>query len=262
MAGSPLFPVVVKDAAFRPPDVPTYYVLAENGLFLERHTALFSACVPVETCVPGLHPHDTSLTLHLPRLPRALCERAVGFFRAVYERWQGEAILLMFYAPPAGGPVDGSAGLQAGRFAFSAPPQVIRGRFERGHFRATLRLEYGVCEKPGPEYVKLGTFHSHADAGPAHSGIDAHDELYETGLHITAGYVTSAVPQFAAAFVVGRTRFAVPVETVLPSFHQPRRPPTAWMNQVAVACEYWNTGRELWNGTDWERRDKGRKPAR
>lgn len=259
MDGAPLFPVLVKDAAFRPPDGSTYYVLASNGLFLVRRTPLFSASVAVDGGPPGLETHDASLTLHLPRLPRALLERAVGFFRAVYERWQGEAILIVFYAPPAGD--------QPGRFALGAPPQRIRGRFERGYFRAELRLDYGSCEKPGPEYVKLGTIHSHGNAGPAHSGIDMHDELYESGLHITAGYVHSEVPEFAAAFVVGRTRFTVPVDTVLPRCHRPRRPLPSWMSQVTVASDYGISGRNLWSGAAWEPRHSvprydGRRPAR
>src|SRR5262245_3724890 len=155
MDGTPLFPVCVKDAAFETPAASTYYVLAQNGLFLVRHTSLFSATVPVDA-VPGLQTHAAAFTLHLPRLPRTLVERAMGFFRAVYERWGGEAILIMFYAPPAE--------RQPARFALSAPPQRIRGRFEYGRFRADLRLDYGVCEKPGAHYRKLGTIHSHASA--------------------------------------------------------------------------------------------------
>jgi hypothetical protein len=231
MDGTALLPVTVKDAAFRPPDASTYYVLAANGLFLERETPLFSAAVPVEGGVPGLLPHRARLTLHLPRLPRTLVERALGFFRAVYDRWRGEGILIMFYAPALR------------RFAFRAPPQRLCGRFEHGRFRADLQLDYGACARPSPEYWKLGTFHSHGSASPAHSGIDMHDELYEAGLHLTAGYVDRAMPEFAAAFVVGRTRFVLAAEDVLPVVRAVRRPPASWLSQVTVACEPWEPRR-------------------
>src|SRR5262245_39072927 len=102
MAGTP-FPVVVKTATAALPDGPIGYVLAANGLFLLRRTDLFTACVPVDGGVPGLCPQDLFLRLHLPRLPRRLLERAVGFFRAVWDRWRGEGILIMFYAPPDDG---------------------------------------------------------------------------------------------------------------------------------------------------------------
>jgi hypothetical protein len=246
MEGAPLFPVVVKDAAFEPPEAPTYYVLARDGLYLERRTDLFAASVRVEGGVPGLLPHESRIRLALPRLPRQLVERAVGFFRAVYRRWEGEAILVLFHAPAT---PDRPA-----RFALGAPPQVIRGRFERGRFRADLRLEYGACEKPGPEYRKLGTFHSHANVGPAQSAIDAHDELFETGLHLTAGYVDAPRPEFAAAFVVGRTRFPLPAEQVLEPFQAVRRWPAAWMEQVTVVCDRWPGGDDAWNG--WRHPDR------
>jgi hypothetical protein len=244
-AGAP-FPVVQKDASFVLPEAPVAYVLASNGLFLLRRSDLFTACVSVEGGVPGLLPQEPFLVHALPRLPRPLLERAVGFFRAVHARWRGEAILLMLWAPPADG--------RPARVVLVAPPQCISGRFERGRFRAELRLDYEPCEKPGPEFRKLGTFHSHAHASPAHSVTDAHDELYETGLHLTAGYVDSSRPEFAAAFVVNRTRFALPVADVLPPFHAARRPPEAWLARVTVRCEHWGDG---WAAGGLARREHG-----
>jgi hypothetical protein len=231
------FPLVVKNADVALPETPVVYVLASNGLFMVRRTDLFTACVPVSGGVPGLLAQQPFLHHALPRIPRRLLERAVGFFRTVHTRWQGEAILIMFYAPASEGRPE--------RFAFVAPPQSIEGRFEKGRFRADLRLDYETCERPGPEFRKLGTFHSHGDAGPAHSAIDLHDELYETGLHLTAGYVDSSRPEFAAALVVNRTRFALPVADVLPTFKNVRRPPDAWLAKVAVCCRSWGS----WPGT-------------
>jgi proteasome lid subunit RPN8/RPN11 len=223
----PVFPIFVKDAAFRPPEASTYYLLTADGLYLTRATELFAASVPAEGGVPGLQAHTSVLTLRFPRLPRVLFEQAMGFFRAVCARWQGEGILLMFYAPAQR------------RFALRAPRQYLCGRVEHGRFRADLHLDYEACERPGPEYLKLGTFHSHADVGPRHSGLDVHDEWDEPGLHITAGYVHSSRPEFAAAFVVGRTRFTVAPSDVLPPFRATRQPPDDWIKQVVIVENRW-----------------------
>jgi hypothetical protein len=254
MVGEPLFPVVLKDSSFHPRSESTHYILAQNGLFLVRDTPIFSASVPAEG-VAGLQPHRSELVLHLPRLPVRLLERAMGFFRHAYERWQGEAILVLFYAPPRGD--------EPGRFHVDAPPQTIRGRRTwRGLFQADLRLDYGVCEKPSPEYLKLGTFHSHGYAGPTHSATDAHDELYESGLHITAGYVNTAFPDFEASFVVGRTRFRLPVDRVLPRFRTHRRPPRSWLSRITIVCDPYGARPRVWNGATWkERGDDDRHPA-
>lgn len=227
MAPGALFPVVLNDDTYTQTDVNGRYVVARNGVFLERKTELFSAGVAVHA-VEGLHPYDTWLELRVPPIPTALVERAVGFFRNVYRRWQGEAILFIYYAPGLSGP---------DRFVLKPPPQLIRGSMDRGHFRADLHLDYGTCDKPGPEYVKLGTIHSHGHAGPRHSTIDEHDELYEAGLHLVAGYVNTYRPAFAAAFVVGRTRFALEPRDVLQPFRTARRAPANWIDQVIVTCE-------------------------
>jgi len=236
-AREPAFPLVLKDARFTPPAAPTYYVLASDGLYLHRDTPLFRASVPVAGGIPGLEPHGARLELRLPRLPVRLLERAVGFFRAVYDRWGGEGILILFYAPPADG--------RGWRFALGAPPQMIRGRFEAGRFHAELRLEYGACARPASDFFKLGTFHSHADAAAGHSTIDQHDELYEAGLHLTAGAVHTDAPGFSAAFVVGQTRFALRADAILPPFRTRRRFPPSWLEQVTVAC---GTAAPDWTG--------------
>jgi hypothetical protein len=208
MNAGPLVPVVLKDAAFEPPDAETYYVVAGNGFFLERRTELFTADRHGGRRRPGSRAARAQLDLRLPRkLPRLLVECALGFFRAVYERWDGEGIVVMFYAP-----ADGAHPV---RYRLDAPPQKIRGRVEGGRFRADLRLDYGACARPGDAWRKLGTFHSHGPVGPRHSTVDARDELWETGLHLTAGYVNSSLPEFEASFVVNGTRFPIVVDDVL-----------------------------------------------
>ena len=169
MKAQPLFPVVLKSDGFTPPDAPTYFVIAGNGFFLERRTELYAASVPVDGGVPGLESHGARLELRLPRLlPRGLIEMALGYFRAVFQRWRGEAILILFYAP--------TDGRRPARYRFVAPPQRIHGRTEWGRFRAKMRLDYGHCERPGEAWRKLGTMHSHGNFSARQSATDEHDE--------------------------------------------------------------------------------------
>ena len=241
MKAAPLVPVVLKDDAFTPPDAEAYYVVAGNGFFLTRRTDLYTATVPVGGGVPGLRPQEARLDLRLPRrLPRPMIESALGFFRAVWDRWEGEAILVVFYAPPtAGRPV---------RYRLAAPPQKIRGRMEHGRFRAELRLEYGACPRPGDEWRKLGTFHSHGSLGARHSMIDEVDERWETGLHVTAGHVKASPPEFEAAFVVNGARFPIPVDDVLERTRAARGWPKAWMERIEVIEERWEHGAHAESG--------------
>ena len=219
----PLFPVVVRSEEYEPPrDVGTYYVLAANGLFLERHTALFSASIPAPAGVPGLMPHQSRLELRLPRLPSVLVERAVGFFRGVWVRWEAEGILLIFYAPT----------LQ--RYALGAPPQLLTGRIEHGRFRADLRLDYLPCESPGADFLCVGSMHSHGNLAAHHSAVDAHDEAFEAGLHVTVGRVQRAQPEFETSFVVGGCRFPLPPADVLGAFEQARQPPRCWYEAIVT----------------------------
>jgi hypothetical protein len=125
-----------------------------------------------------------------------------------------------------------------------APLQILTGRVERGRFRADLRLAYGACEAPGPQFFRIGSIHSHGCLGPQHSSTDLDDEVHEPGLHLTAGYVQSARPEFAAAFVVGGTRFTVPVDRVLPEFRGIRRPPVAWLERVVLTRKHTALGPE------------------
>jgi len=223
MGARALFPVCVKDDTFAPPsgDAP-YYVLAGDGLYLTRRTELFTACVPAAG-VAGLSAHAATFELHVPMVPRRLVEEAVGFFREVWRRHGGEAILFMFYDP------------EHRRFAFTAPPQRLpRGASYAGWY-GSLRLDYEDTPAPGASFRRLGTIHSHGWASPHHSLTDVHDEAHDTGLHLTAGYVDSERPEFAAAFVVSGTRFTVSPNRVLAGFRAPRAFPPEWLAQVQTS---------------------------
>jgi hypothetical protein len=248
-------PLLIKRPGAAPPDAPAYFVVAANGLHLVRATPLYEACVPARTDVPGLEAERVRLTLRFPPLPSGDVARALGFFREVWARFRGEAIVVLFYAP--------SDAARPARWRLEPPPQRIRGRFENGRFRAELRLDYEACERPSADFLKLGTMHSHGSLSPAHSATDADDEAFETGLHVTAGYVDSALPAFEAAFVVAGTRFRVPVDRALEWPEEPRPFPRRWLDRIQVVAEHRSRIPDRTSDRRSEERDHGnRHPAR
>jgi hypothetical protein len=247
-------PLLVKRPGAAPPVAPAYFVVAANGLHLVRATPLYEACVPARGDVPGLERERVRLALRFPPLPRGDVERALGFFREVWARFRGEAIVVLFYAPPRDG--------RPGRWRLEPPPQRIRGRSDGGRFRADLRLDYEACDRPAAEFLKLGTMHSHGAYSPAHSETDVHDEAFETGLHVTAGYVDSVLPAFEAAFVVAGTRFRVPMDLALERPGDPRPFPRRWLDRIEIVEDRPRRAPYRSGERKEERSHGGRSPAR
>lgn len=225
------FPVSIKGEGFKEPDDPIRFVLAGNGLFLVKEVDLYRACVKVDG-VPGLLPHQESLELKFPKLPKALVQTARGFLEAVYARHRGEGILLLFYSPSQG-------------FRLEAPRQWI-------YRKSTSRASYGVKYEnlPAPEgFVKLGSWHSHADAAAFHSREDHHDEIKEDGLHIVTGNLDRASPSFSLSFVVNGHRFFLEKEAVMEEYDRPIPPPSEWLEKVTCVERYrsWRGGYVRWD---------------
>ena len=59
-----------------------------------KRTPFFEAVIPA-TGIPWLESQETEVRLTAPPLPAALLLRAVAFFRAVYTRYESEAVALL-----------------------------------------------------------------------------------------------------------------------------------------------------------------------
>ena len=95
------FPIVLKRRGEPEPDARIFYTVAANGIFQVRSTPFYRARTRVLALVPGLLAEAERVELDFPRLPRALLEEVLAFFRAVYRRDRGEAIAVLFYDPDA-----------------------------------------------------------------------------------------------------------------------------------------------------------------
>ncbi|MGH7819470.1 MAG: hypothetical protein ACREQ9_06845 [Candidatus Binatia bacterium] len=205
------FPLVVKRPGAIAPVAAIYYEVAANGVFQIRESEIYRAVTREEGRIPGLLPATEELELKLPRLPASLVEEVLGFFHAIYRRYRGEAIVILFYEP------------KTREFRVAVPRQSLPGRRTAdGRWRARYAVRYCAVPRP-PGFLRLGSIHSHADLPASASEIDCEDEEWEDGLHVVVGDFDRADVSLSAAFVANRVRFRLRPEDVLEPCEVPQR---------------------------------------
>jgi hypothetical protein len=206
-----MLPIYLKDRDFAAPDESIYYLLTKDGLFLVKRTPFFEAAVPV-VGIPWLEPMAPGIKLTAPDLlPAGLLLQAVAFFRAVYSRYQSEAVALLAWR-------------EAGRtYELVIPHQTVGG----GH------CDYQVRDFPAG-LTRLGTIHSHAGIEAFHSERDDSDECHEDGFHLTLGNLDGDLT-LACSVVVQGYRALLPPETLFAPYPIPwaaAPPESDWAAEV------------------------------
>jgi len=213
-------PLSIRYPGSEPLDSPLHYVVAGNGLFQVRRGTGYRAVLRVAS-IPGLESEQERLEFDFPRLPSALVEQVLGFFREVWRLHRSEAIALLFY--------DG-----ASQFRAVVPRQRCWGWENSGGLqRAFHGVHYEI--PPRPEgYVRFGSVHSHGDLPAYASEVDEDDErLQGDGLHVVLGDVDRPSCSRSAAFVVGGARFALHSDDVLePIRARAETHPPQWLAQI------------------------------
>jgi hypothetical protein len=234
-----MFPIYLKEQdPFSPPPEPTYFLVAQEGVFLVKRSPLYESVTPYSGALPGLASQWPQLRVHLPKLPQRLLERVVGFFLEVFRRYGTEAVVVLLYAPQRG-------------FRIGVPRQSVRRWYTGVTYVGTYHVQYEHYPRP-PGYLQLGTMHSHGDLPASHSCIDEDDERYQEGLHITVGDILAPQPSFRAVFVANGHRFALAPEDVLAGYNRPYLPaPPGWL--ANVQCRTYSPYRWLpsRNGQQW-----------
>jgi hypothetical protein len=207
-----MLPIYLKDRDFAPPPETIYYLLTRDGLFLVKRSPFFEAVVPA-TGIPWLESQESGVHLSAPPLPAPLLLKAVAFFRAVYTRYQSEAVALLAWR-------DASR-----TYELVIPHQTVGG----GH------CDYEVKEFPAG-LTRLGTIHSHAALEAFHSERDWEDERFDDGFHLTIGNLDSDLT-LSCSVVVQGFRGQVPPEALfvpypIPWEHTP--PETDWDGEIAA----------------------------
>jgi hypothetical protein len=223
-----VIPFYADTPRFAEPPESLYYVVAANGTFLVNRTSLFTA-VTATRSLPGLLCREPSIQLAFPRLPRQLMERIYGFFKTVFLRWEGEAIVFVFYAPAEG------------TFHVGVPPQTLFRHRAGDCWRTEGRVSYGYLPR-GKGLIKLGDAHSHASAPAFFSCRDDVDDTTHDGLRIVLGQMHRRRPDVNVSFVTQGTRFVLSAADVIEDFAVALTPPRAWLRQVT--CRHLGEPRE------------------
>lgn len=117
-----------------------------------------------------------------PPIPATLLAQAVHFFRAVWERYQTEDVLLLYYTP-------------ADRRWELCHPSLL--------WASAAEVGYEVPGTPAGALL-FGTFHSHGAMPAGHSLQDDRDVLGVPGIHVVIGDVDLPIPSLTCVFSEGR----------------------------------------------------------
>ncbi len=185
------------------------YVIGRQGFYLRKSSGLYDCTVKVAE-LPDYPEVKEAVAWTAAKLPWELIEQTLDFFRAVYMKYQAEAIVLITY--------------KDGVWDISVPRQVVRA----------AHLKYRSVDNVTP----VGTIHSHCNMGAFFSGTDDGDVVNFDGLHIVLGRVSLPFPEIASAvYVNGRMFECRPQEIIsgMPGHSKVKANRHPWLKQVRPA---------------------------
>lgn len=180
-----MFKVVVNDGTQELPDDDIYYIVSKEGIFLKKKMGVMESIAPVKN-ISILKSVNTMARMYINPIPAQTGAKILEFFKAVYQQFHGEAIVLLFYNE------------ETGKYRVVPPHQKVTA--------AACDYNRGVTIEG---HTMIGTIHSHANFSAFHSGTDDSDEKTFDGLHITYGNVMSEEFSLSASIVANGTRFIV-----------------------------------------------------
>jgi PRTRC genetic system protein A len=199
-AGQPGFALERIEAQFA-------YVLDASGWMIFKRNGVSTAVVKVDS-VSGLAELEQKIRFTAEKLPLDLVRKVTAWFKAVYRKYQSEAVGYLFYQATTG------------EWEFVPPVQTATG--------ASAKYE----EAPKREgWSVVGTIHSHGSMSAFHSGVDDADEKFFDGVHITIGRVDS-VPEYSCSIVVQGKREVVDPATLINGMAPAEEIPSAWLTAM------------------------------
>ncbi len=222
-------PVFIKDENFNEEDVKgytCYYLYTASGLFLVKNMELYRACIQVENGPAWLAKHDEghSISLNIPKLPTLLIERVVGFFKVVYQHYQSEAIVHIYYSK------------KERVFKIIVPPQYIEVFWGNGRYFTPMGVEYKNVPSP-PGYVRIGNIHSHAEQIAHYSHTDFLDSRFDDSLNIVIGNLDRNLekqkPSFYACMMLNGEKITIEEDEIIHNYRKPFFPvPKKWFDKI------------------------------
>lgn len=201
------------------------YVVAREGTFLERRTAMYATSVRTSQPVVSLETHAERCTLYIPGIPRVMSRAMLAFFVEAYRLHQGEAALVLLYDP------------RRRRFRWHCPVQTVEVYRSFGRLRSYDSITYEMPLELPDGYVIFGDAHSHGDMLPLPSHVDHGDETHKDGLHVIVGGLgRNREPQYHIDFVMDGLRFAVAPDIVFDdaTCHPFCRAPRSWTKRIRM----------------------------
>ena len=224
MANIPLY--VKSDSNMARPTDPEFYLFTGDGTFLCRNHAFFESDVPAHQSPKSLAGHTPRCVIKYPKLGVAALEYIVGFFDVIFEMYQSEAVVLLYWD------------LRRKRYLLRVPKQKATVWESYTGKRSPLDVCYKIPLGVPVHQLLVGDIHCHGDIGAYASYTDKHDELYRDGVHGIVGYIDQDPPQFHQDIVVDGHRFTLNFGHLFKGYKQRRRHiPQAWIDQVKVVVE-------------------------
>ena len=219
-------PVYLKTDKGMPwPKDKLFYILSSDGLFLCRNHEWFRSCAPAKHGPCELEAQEAFAHINYPQVPKLLVEKALSFFRLIFEDKHWESALIIVW------------NRNTNKMELVCPDQKA----------SSASVKYEIPKLP-QHLALIGDIHSHCDFSPEPSLTDKDDEYARPGLHIIAGYIHRKKPEFKCVAVVDGCRFIIGNHAEVldePEVIDKKSVPKEWVDKVVPL--YKNYG---WDNSD------------
>jgi hypothetical protein len=196
-----MFKVYINDGSSNLPKDDICYIIGKNGIFLKKNMGIVNSVTKVDK-ISILKDVEPFAKINVEKIPRRQFAKVLKFFRDIYKLYHTECGILMYY------------NMNTKKYLFKVPEQTV----------SIASLEYKNQETP-PNYILLGTIHSHGSMCASHSGVDDSDEKDFDGLHITLGDVDNVNENnfsISCSIVINGQRFLLEPEDYIDSIRLDR----------------------------------------
>src|ERR1019366_7275426 len=91
------FPIIHMKKGTKLPESGMYVVVGSNGIFVHNNNKVGRSLVRIEG-ISFLEPVQSFIMPKMPKLPARIISQALTFFRQVYDRYQSESGVVLFYS--------------------------------------------------------------------------------------------------------------------------------------------------------------------
>lgn len=217
MTASPgLMEVIVANGEELPPPELPYYVFAQEGLFIHKKTEIGRVIVKareIPYTVASIGEDKNGVFFWTgDKIPGHIIGQATAFFRRIYEKHHTEAEVLIVRHT------------ETGEYRLFIPYQRTSGAGVKSVFEPT---------HVDPNYMIVGTLHSHCMMNAFHSGTDTGDAADMDGVHFTIGKVLNDTPEIVAMVSMNKQNFHYHDPSVIAEVEFDGHPaPEWWDNYV------------------------------